>query len=65
MVLCLDNMENTLSYEAIKDVTEFLLNYSEQNELLLPGWVPGYTRSDIKLLPSSVSSVASGSNTGV
>ena len=33
----------------------FLLNYTEENEVFLPGIVPGYSRSDIKLLPSSVS----------
>lgn len=33
----------------------FLSNYSELHGLLLPGRVPGYSRSDIKLLPSSVS----------
>ena len=32
-----------------------MLNYAEQHALLLPGRVPGYSRSDIKLLPSSVS----------
>ena len=32
-----------------------MLNYAEQNALLLPGRVPGYSRSDVKLLPSSVS----------
>ena len=33
----------------------FLLNYTEENGILLPGRIPGYSRSDIKLLPSSVS----------
>ena len=33
----------------------FLTNYSEMHGLLLPGHVPGYSRTDIKLLPSSVS----------
>ena len=32
-----------------------MLNYAEQHSLLLPGRIPGYSRSDIKLLPSSVS----------
>ena len=45
----------TLSHESIRDVVVFLQNYVEQNGLLLPGRVPGYSRSDIKLLPSSVS----------
>lgn len=46
---------NILSYESIKDIVVFLNNYVEQNGLLLPGRVPGDSRSDIKLLPSSVS----------
>ena len=46
---------NALSLSATKFVVRFLLNYTEQNVLLLPGRVPGYSRSDIKLLPSSVS----------
>ena len=33
----------------------FLLTYTEQHGLLLPGRVPGYSRSDIRLLPSSTS----------
>ena len=36
-------------------VVRFLLTYSEQNDLLLPGRIPGYISSDIKLLPLSVS----------
>ena len=32
----------------------FLISYAEQNALL-PGLIPGYSCSDIKLLPSSVS----------
>ena len=34
-------------------VVRFLLNYTEQHALLLPGRVPGYSRDDVKLLPSS------------
>ena len=33
----------------------FLLNYSVEHGLLLPGCVSGYSCSDIKLLPSSTS----------
>ena len=36
-------------------VIQFLLTYAEQHALLLPGRIPGYSRSDIQLLPSSVS----------
>ena len=46
---------NALSFSSIEYVVRFLLNYTEQNGLLLPGRVPGYSRTDIKLLPSSVS----------
>ena len=31
----------------------FLANYAEEITILLPGWVPGYKRDDIQLLPSS------------
>ena len=47
--------KNTLSKESVEYVVRFLLNYSEQHGLLLPGRVPGYARDDIKLLPSSKS----------
>jgi hypothetical protein len=46
--------KHSLSFESTEFVVQFLLNYAEQNALL-PGRVPGYSRSDIKLLPSSVS----------
>ena len=46
---------HALSLSSTEFVVRFVLNYAEQNALLLPGRVPGYSRSDIKLLPSSVS----------
>lgn len=46
---------HALSLETIEHVLKFLYNHAEQNGLLLPGRVPGYSRSDIKLLPSSKS----------
>ena len=46
---------HALSFSSIEYVVRFLMNYTEQNGLLLPGRVPGYSRTDIKLLPSSVS----------
>ena len=46
---------NALSCVTIKFVVRFLQTYTEQNGLLLPGRVPGYSQTDIKLLPSSVS----------
>ena len=36
-------------------VVRFLHTYAEQHALLPPGRIPGYSRSDIQLLPSSVS----------
>lgn len=47
--------KHTLTIESVQYVVKFLLMYTEQHGLLLPGRVPGYCRSDIKLLPSSVS----------
>ena len=46
---------HALSLQSIEFVVRFIFNYAEQNGLLLPGKVPGYSRSDIKLLPSSLS----------
>ena len=46
---------HALSLSFTEFVVRFVLNYAEQNALLLPGRVPGYSRSDIKPLPSSVS----------
>ena len=46
---------HALSFSSVEYVVCFLHNYTEQNGLLLPGRVPGYSRSDIKLLPSSTS----------
>ena len=45
--------KHTLSLSTLEYVLKFLLNYTEENGLLSPGRVPGYSRSDIKLLPSS------------
>ena len=46
---------NTLPLSSVEYVVRFLLNFADQNCLLLPGRIPGYSRSDIKLLPSSLS----------
>ncbi len=46
---------NALTLEQVQDVILFLLDYCEKHALLLPGRVPGYSRTDIKLLPSSTS----------
>ena len=46
---------HALTLSSTEFMVRFVLNYAEQNPLLLPGRVPGYSRSDVKLLPSSVS----------
>ena len=45
---------NATSLLEIERVIRFILQYSEDNAILLPGRVPGYKRDDIQLLPSSV-----------
>ena len=44
---------HTITLKSVEYVVRFLLNFAEQHALLLPGRVPGYSRDDIKLLPSS------------
>ena len=44
-----------LSLPSVQHVISFLVNYTEENGLLLPGRLPGYRSSDMKLLPSSTS----------
>ena len=44
---------NTLSFSSTEFFVRFIFNYAEQHALLLPGRVPGYSRSDLQLLPSS------------
>ena len=47
--------KHTLSYETQKSIAIFLFNFSAQNSLALPGRVPGLSKTDIHLLPSSLS----------
>ena len=47
--------KHALAHSSIQYVVRFLYIYAEQHALLLPGRVPGYSRTDIQLLPSSVS----------
>ena len=42
----------SLSLSSVEYFVQFLLNYADQN---VPGRIPGYHKTDIKLLPSSVS----------
>ena len=46
---------NALSLSSVEYFVKFLLNYADENAILLPGRIPGYHKTDIKLLPSSVS----------
>ena len=46
---------HTLSLKTVEHVVRFLISFTEVHSLLLPGRVPGYSRDDIKLLPSSMS----------
>ncbi len=46
---------NALSLSSIGYVTKFPLTYADQNAILIPGRMPGNHKTDIKLLPSSVS----------
>ncbi len=46
---------NALSFVCVENVIRFLVNYAATNAILLPGRIPGYRSTDIKLLPSSVS----------
>ena len=45
--------KHAVSFSSTEYVVRFLLTYSEEHSLLLPGRIPGYKRSDIQLLPSS------------
>ena len=47
--------KHSLSLTSIQYVVRFLHTYAEQHALLLPGRIPGYSRTDIQLLPSSLS----------
>ena len=44
---------NTTSFADTQKVVHFLQTYAEGHAILLPGRIPGYKRSDLKLLPSS------------
>ena len=47
--------KHALSFTTIEYVVKFLVNHAENNAILLPGRIPGYKETDIKLLPSSTS----------
>ena len=41
------------SLETLQRVVSFLDNYAEEHVVALPGRVPGFKRTDVRLLPSS------------
>lgn len=43
---------NTLPQAVTEDVKNFLMNYIDENAILLPGRIPGYKNDDIRLLSS-------------
>ena len=43
---------SAFSSETIERVVKFILNVAEEQALLLPGRVPGFKRTDVRLLPS-------------
>ncbi len=45
---------NVTSSSDVQQVVRFILNYAEDNAILLPGRIPGYKCDDMQLLPSSV-----------
>ena len=47
------NSPHNYSYDQILSVHKFLINYAEENAILLPGHGHGHKCDDIKLLPSS------------
>lgn len=47
--------KHALSFNSIQHIVQFLYTYAEQHAILLPGQVPGYSRTDLQLLPSSQS----------
>ena len=49
---------NALSVRDEERVVGFIDNYVEEHGILLPGRIPGYNRTDLKLLPSSITKLA-------
>ena len=47
--------KKTCSFEATKQLLTFISNYAEEHVLVLPGRVPGFKRTDVRLLPSHMS----------
>ena len=47
--------KHSLSFETKKEVVQFLVSYTRQHGLALPERVPGFSKTDIRLLPSAMS----------
>nr|XP_054760240.1 uncharacterized protein LOC129266415 [Lytechinus pictus] len=47
------NLKNCLTPEDVQNAVKFIGNYAEEFAVFLPGRVPGFSRADIRLLPSS------------
>ena len=45
--------KHALPFVQKMDIVKFISNYAEDHAILLPGRIPGYSRDDLKLLPSS------------
>ena len=45
--------KHALSSEQLKEVVTYIQNHAEAHALVLPGRIPGYKQTDIKLLPCS------------
>ena len=53
---------HALTFGTITNVLKFIVNYSEQNAILLPGRIPQFKRDDVKVLPCSDSKKVYNSN---
>ena len=49
---------HALSVDDVKKAVSFIEGFVEDHGILLPGRIPGYNRSDLKLLPSSITKLA-------
>ena len=45
------NNTRSVSFEQLQEVVSFISNHTDVHGLVLPGRVPGFKSSDIKLLP--------------
>ena len=52
------NKKNLLTAADVMDIVKFIRNYAEDHGVFLPGRIPGYKRSDLRLLPSSATKAA-------